>query len=212
MNLIDVIRKKKCTVAYDTEYNNKWSDDELLRHILKLYCTGKKLQSLPQLPNCQTLDCSANRLQSLPQLPNCKTLDCRYNQLLSLPKLLICEILDCSQNQLQSLPKLPNCQVLYCFSNQLQSLPQLPVSLRLVCYNNQLHFNDLNSFKKIWKFIRFYYGTKLIKILYKNMLNKKAKYKYDLHLELKYSPNLNFYKDDEYYKHFIYQQNLKFEI
>ena len=34
------------------------------------------------------------------------------------------------------------------------------------------------------------------------MLLSKAKKKYDLHLELKYSPNLNFFKEDEYYVHF----------
>ena len=42
------------------------------------------------------------------------------------------------------------------------------------------------------------------------MLLKKAERKYNLHLELKYSPNLSFYKEDSYYKHFIEsQKNVK---
>ena len=35
-NLIDLLRKKHCRVVYDVEYNESWSDEELLLHIIEL--------------------------------------------------------------------------------------------------------------------------------------------------------------------------------
>ena len=43
--------------------------------------------------------------------------------------------------------------------------------------------------------------------MYKQMLKIKANKKMELHLELKYSPDLPFYKEDEYYKNFKILQN-----
>ena len=44
--------------------------------------------------------------------------------------------------------------------------------------------------------------------MYKKMLMIKANKKRDLHLELKYSPDLKFYKEDEYFKHFLAHINV----
>jgi len=43
------------------------------------------------------------------------------------------------------------------------------------------------------------------------MLLIKANKKKDLHLELKYSPDLPFYKEDEYYKHYCAHLNMQSE-
>jgi hypothetical protein len=104
---------------------------------------------------------------------------------------------------------LPNCQILSCDDNQLTTLSNLPNCQELWCSDNQLLFNTLNDFKKLWKFKKFYVEVKYIKkwrsFKLKSIINKKR----DLNLELLYSPNLNFYKLDPYYKHFIDHQNNK---
>ena len=49
---------------------------------------------------------------------------------------------------------------------------------------------------------------KYFKLMYKKMLVIKANKKRKLHLELKYSPDLNFYKEDDYYKHYYAHINV----
>ena len=227
VDLIRLIRNNECTVKYDSKFNMEWSDNELLSHIIvldcsnnqltnlpellnctELYCRNNRLTNLPDLPNCIKLDCFYNRLTNLSDLPNCIELDCSHNHLTNLPKLLNCIELYCHENQLTYLPELSNCELLCCFNNQLTNLPELPKCKYLYCDNNNLSFTTLEENKKIWKFKRFYLRLKYFKLFYKRMLQSLAKKKYDLHLELKYSPNLSFYKEDSYYKHFIQTQNM----
>jgi len=222
-DLITLLRNKQCTVKYSKEYDETLtgashvSDDELLENVIELYCCDKQLTSLPQLPNCTELWCSNNQLTSLPQLPKCNKLYCYNNQLTSLPQLPNCKWLNCYNNQLTSLPQLPNCTNLYCYNNQLTCLPVLnnlyypdysnnclPVLIN-ICYsdwsNNCLPFDELDKWKIIWKARRLYLQIKYFRLWYKFMLQSKAKKKSEIHLELKYSPNLQFYKNTEEYEH-----------
>lgn len=207
--LIDLIRNnhiEKFFIKYDVTFNSLWNDDELLSHITYLNCSFEELTELPYLSNCQELHCNHNKLTYLPKLPNCIKLFCNYNLLTSLSDLPKCEFLVCQNNKLTSLSQINNCKVLICYNNSLTSLPILNKCEELICFNNFLPFNDLNKFKKLWRFSNFYLSLKFFKLLYKKMLLLKAKRKYNLHLELKYSPDLHFYKEDPYYKHFIDSQ------
>jgi hypothetical protein len=187
-----------------------------------LNCSGNRLKSLPELPKCTKLFCSSNQLKSLPELPNCTVLYCYVNQLESLPELPNCTVLYCNSNQLKSLPGLPNCTYLYCYyNNQLKSLPELPKCINLFCYDNQLEnlpelpncthlhcsnnplsFTELSEWKVIWRMRNIYYGKKYFRLWLKRTWQIKVQRKYDLHLELIYSPKLPFYLEDEYCKHF----------
>jgi Leucine-rich repeat (LRR) protein len=168
----------------------------------RLYCFQNQLTSLPSLPLCERLYCFQNQLTSLPPLPRCQELYCSMNQLTTLPPLPQCQLLYCSKNQLTSLPLLPLCQRLYCSRNQLTSLPPLPQCQELVCNDNPLLFISLREWNIIWQFRSLYYGKKYLRLLYCHMLTQKARRKRDLHLELKYSPDLPFYQEDEYVHHF----------
>lgn len=169
VDLITLIKNDNCVVKYDCDFNFKWTDDDILNHIIELNCFGNSLTDLPKLPKCIFLNCSRNKIIHLSELPKC-------------------EYLYCYDNELTNLPELPNCKLLFCI-------------------NNYLPFETLNDYEKLWKFKRFYLGLKFFRLFYKKMLQNFANRKYDLHLELKYSPNLNFYKEDPYYKHFKKLQN-----
>jgi len=168
----------------------------------ELKCDNNRLTVLPELSNCQYLNCESNRLTILPELPNCRELHCSCNYLTTLPKLSLCQKLSCYCNQLMILPELPNCIGLYCDYNRLTILSEFSNCKYLTCSGNHLPFRDLESFKKLWRFRSFYLGLKYVRLMYKRMLIIKAIRKRELHLELKYSPNLPFYKEDEYYVHF----------
>ena len=130
MELINLIKNKKCKVKYNKQYDNLWSTTELFNNII---------------------------------------------------------ILNCSYNQITQLPELPNCQDLY-------------------CWNNKLIIDNLNDWKKMWKFKKFYLGLKFLRIWHiktiKSIINKKC----NIHEELLFSPDLPFYKLDPYYLHFIKTQ------
>src|SRR5437016_1939294 len=104
VNLIDLLRKNKCEVKYDKNFNiylppNDYmglqlpmqsysilTDEQLLSQIIELNCSHQFLTNLPDLPNCQKLNCGYNELTNLPKLPNCKKLYCRDNKLTNLPE------------------------------------------------------------------------------------------------------------------------------
>ena len=180
-----------------------------LPHLLKceyLCCCNNILQCLTELPLCKFLNCSHCQLEVLPELPNCETLYCLNNKLTYLPQLLKCHELICCYNKITYLPRLYHCIKLDCSYNKLTIIPELLYFCYISAHNNLLPFNDVYYLKKIWKFRKFYLGLKYLRLLYKKMLLIKARKKYELHLELKYSPNLPFYKEDSYYKHFIENQ------
>jgi Leucine-rich repeat (LRR) protein len=85
MELKKKIRNNEYKIKYDTLYNPKWSDDELIKHVIELDCSRHQLTILPNLPNCQKLWCEYNQLTTLPDLPNCQILFCYNNQLTTLP-------------------------------------------------------------------------------------------------------------------------------
>lgn len=222
MILAELLRKGRLRVKYDKKYNEQWSDEELFKHITelycshndltklpdlpiceKLYCHGNCLTQLPELPECLILHCDNNLITNIPNLPRCHTLNCSLNKIDHLPKLPLCKRLYCNNNQLIQLPDLPNCEVLDCSSNNLKQLPELPYCQTLDCWNNKLPFTSLKLFQGLWKFKNFYLSLKYVRIMYKRMLTIKKNKRKELHLELKYSPNLRFYKEDEYYIHFV---------
>ena len=212
MDFISLLKNYKFKVKYDQEYDKYWSDEILLSKIIKLDCHNSNLKNLPNLPSCKQLFCNENELTNLPNLPKCKILNCGNNQLTNLPNLPECKILYCGNNQLINLPELPKCKSLYCYNNQLYNLPNLPKCKILICYHNSLLFDNLNDFRKLWKFKNFYLELKYFRLMYKKMLMIKANKKRDLHLELKYSPDLKFYKKDKYFKHFHTQVNILKEV
>jgi hypothetical protein len=167
-----------------------------------LRCSYNKLENLPKLPKCTALSCSDNHLKSLPELPSCTDLNCSYNKLKSLPELPSCTDLNCSYNKLKSLPELPICTHINCFNNKLTNLSNMPSCTHLDCFHNQLPFTEPSKWKVIWRMRNIYYSKKYFRLWYRRTLEKKAHKKYDLHLELRYSPNLKFYLEDEYCKHF----------
>ena len=104
---------------------------------------------------------------------------------------------------MSSLPQLHNCIYLHCSNNQLTSLSQLHNCKDLYCSNNQLAFEELDKWQIVWKARRLYLQIKYFRLWYKFMLQSKAKKKAELHLELKYSPDLPFYKETKEYKHWL---------
>jgi len=221
--MINILRRNDDShyIIYDQPYNKHWTDEELLIHVIELNCSFNNLISIPPLPNCKYLNCVGNQITELPPLPKCKTLICSDNQLIklvdltncrelqcdnnqltSLPVLTNCDFLKCSNNQLTRLPKLPKCVYIDCDRNQLTYLPELPQCLFLNCDTNPLSLFDLDDYQKLWKFKHFYLKLKYIRLWYWGLLKLKAEKKYQLHLELKYSPNLPFYKKNRHYKHF----------
>jgi hypothetical protein len=118
----------------------------------------------------------------------------------------MCKELHCSRNRLTALPNLPQCKFLTCVENQLTSLPQLPVCTSLICHENTLPVNDLISWQILWRIrqriCHNFLSRKYYRRWYHFFLRAKTTRKKDLHLKLKYSPNLDFYKQDPYYQEF----------
>src|SRR5438876_31562 len=100
MDFLVLVRTNRWRIIYDRTYDPKWSDQELVSHIIELNCANSQLTSLPKLLNCQILVCPNNQLISLPELPNCQSLGCSNNRLISLPELPNCQYLNCRNNQL----------------------------------------------------------------------------------------------------------------
>ena len=152
---------------------------------------------VPVLPLCTELYCSFNKLTSLsetptvPVLPLCTKLRCYGNQLTSLSVLPLCTELDCCNNQLTSLSDLPLCTELYCFGNRLTSLSYLPLCTTLHC-DVGMPFYDLSKWKKVWRTKELLLGRKYFTRWRVFVFVAKKR---DLHDELKYSPELPFYRD-----------------
>lgn len=211
-NLIELIKtyhilNSWIDIEFNEPYDKNWTDEELLSHIIELYCCYQDLITLPNLPNCKKLSCYNNKLKSLPELPKCEELNCECNYLTSLPNLPSCKELFCSFNRLTSLPNLPNCKSLDARCNRLQIISYLPICSYLDIKNELLQFDDMNDFKKIGRFTKLYMELKYFRLWYKFVLRSKANRKKELHLELLYSPNLPFYKNTDEYKHFNSTQN-----
>src|SRR5437588_7237908 len=114
-----------------------------------------------------------------------------------LPPLPQCQHLYCNGNRLTTLGSpLPHCQILYCSHNQLITLPSLPNCQVLYCYHNPLPFTSLEEWRKVWHFQEVFLGTKYFRRWYLQMLHRKALRKKELHNELRYSPDLPFYKEE----------------
>jgi len=222
MDLITLIKNNKCEFRSKCLIYTDDTDEIILNNIIELNCSGFILNQLPNLPNCislmcnfcslsvlhdlpkcKHLSCVSNRLTSLPNLPDCQTLDCSANDLISLPELHNCRDLLCSMNKLTRLPQLNNCTILSCSMNKLTRLPQLPNCTYLSCSYNKLPFEGLDKWKIVWKAKKLYLEKKYFSLWWKYMLQSKANKKAELHLELKWSPDLPFYKETEEYKHWL---------
>ena len=81
---------------------------------------------------------------------------------------------------------------LYCSNNQLTSLPDLPLCTKLDCHNNQLPFDNLYKWKKVWRVKKLLLGRKYFTRWRVFVFATRRR---DLHDELKYSPELPFYRD-----------------
>jgi len=176
------------------------SNQDNNQEIVYCFCLGLKV--LPTFTYCRILSCHSNQLEFLPDLPFCERLYCSNNFLTSLSNLPQCVILHCQFNRLKKIDYLPKCKILYCNNNQLESLPLLPNCESLYCSSNNLPYDSLEEHKIFWRFKTLFLQIKYFRLMYKKMVILKTNKKYELHLELKYSPELPFYKNDPYYLHF----------
>ena len=216
--LLNHIRSLNCN-------NKQLTSLPRMPQIRRLYCCNNRLSSLPPYPELEILQCHDNQLTFLDSYPKLRMLDCYNNQLTSLSSCPLLTTLYCSRNHLTRLSSYPHLVRLDCRDNQLFSLPLYPNLLHLDCMNNPLTFlpshfklevlfcdtspvnagnldlgcETLTELKAYWKFRDLYLRKKYFRLWYKFLLESKRKKKYDLHLELKYSPDLPFYKEDEYW-------------
>lgn len=194
------------SVTYSKPFDKNWTDSELLSAIVKLNCRGNsrvKLASLPDLPNCKTLNCRFNALTSLPQLDACIELDCSNNALTSLgplpdrlsegqaigdfhvnlPK---CRILVCSENQIREIGPLPSCKTLSYNGNPVTFIHPLP-------YGENIQGDDRREYRGnlicYWRIRWYYLKEKYFRLWYLAMIKRKAITKKDLHEEMKFSPD-----------------------
>jgi Leucine-rich repeat (LRR) protein len=190
--------------------------------LIELDCDSNYIKELPMLPsNLEILQCGYNKLTYLPKLPNSITyLSVQNNRLVSLPKLPNkLKTLFCNNNELTIIPYIPlTLQILSCSDNQLTQINIyhkhllsfynyntniINSSIRRNLYvrfnfvdNQFVIYPDtnldtiiiINNFRKIYFTLK--YGPRFKKYFW----NSIKKRKYDLHLELLYSPNLPFYK------------------
>ena len=126
--------------------------ETICNHIIYLDCRNSHLTELPELPKVLELDCSYNRLRKLPELPKIETLYCSHNQLTELNRVPNIQELYCSYNKLTTLPKLSNLKTLFCSYNELTTLSELPLIERLYCVSNNLFSDEIEDWKRVWKF------------------------------------------------------------
>lgn len=200
MDLISLLRSKSVRVEYDIKYNPNWPDEELLSHIDFLDCSNTAIKNIMSIPNCKRLHANnCPNLTSISDLPKCKTLDCcNCLNLININNLPYCNSLHCHGCKLSYLPELPRCTYLEC-----RTFDHIELYYYIhIIQPYDLPFYNLDEWKIIWKTKKCYLGTKYGRLWYQNMLKSKAKQKVDIFLEMKYSPDQKFYKEDEYYKHF----------
>ena len=117
---------------------------ELPVTLIKLFCIGNSLTTLPEFPYLTVLNCSDNCLQELPKLSESLIiLECIANRLTELPKLPdTLKELECANNYLFVLPELPISLIkLACSCNNLTELPELPISLKkCFCRENNIKY------------------------------------------------------------------------
>lgn len=96
-----------------------------------------------------------------------------------------------------------------CHRNSLEELPRWTVEVASFTVNPVKFLPEIqndNAGKVKWTISYTLKMKRLLRELHKrNLLNGK-KVKEEIHLELKYSPDLDFYKDTGEYKHFIVVQ------
>ena len=155
MDLIKLLRSQKLKVTYFKPYDANWTDEKLLKYIIKLDCPGQDLKELPPLSNCRKLNCEKNQLTSLPDLPLCKTLWCTENKLVKLGKLPICKRLGCGHNLLTNLSEIVKCKELFCHDNPLPTF-------------------DLKEWQEIWAS-----ENKLVQLIKANKCTVKYNKPYD---------------------------------
>ena len=174
------------SVTYSKPFNPNWTNSELLDAIIKLNCHGNyyvKLESLPDLPNCRSLECASNALTSLPRLDVCISLYCPYNELTSLVSLPKCQFLDCWGNKIQEIGWLPECRMLRYNNDPMTFICPLPQVHTIVAGASRE--NLLSYWKKQWA----YRERKYFRLWYLAMLKYKAIRRQALHEEMRFSPD-----------------------
>ena len=173
---------------------------DLPNNLIELSCGKCDLVYLPELPNTlEILYCYRNKLTSLPKLPNnLKSLSCYSNQITTLPELpKSLENIRCFDNRLETLPKLNNLKELCCHDNQLRDIPLIPSTLKLLrCGRNNLLFYNIDEWRTITRFRIVFSNIVLNRFLTRCFFKFIRRRKYDLHLELLFSPDLKFYMKD----------------
>ncbi|QYB17793.1 dynein regulatory complex subunit [Pacmanvirus S19] len=203
LSLVELPKSPKWNeVKYLECHGNHLIELPEIPNIEELYCHSNQLAVLPEMPKLRVLYCSYNELIELPDMPNVRELDCENNQLTVLPELPKVVKLICSYNQLTVLPELPLIKKLYCNNNELSVLPELPLVKKLRCEANPLYYSE--KFNKLrWMIINLItlkiYVTRWRKFNSESVRVKKQ----DLHTELKYSPDLPFYKETKEYQHWL---------
>jgi hypothetical protein len=190
--------------------------------LINLDCGSNYIRELPMIPsNLEVLQCPYNKLTYLPKLPNTVTyLSVQNNRLVSLPKLPSnLKVLFCNNNKLTIIPYIPlTVQILTCSDNQLTQVNIYHKHLLSFYTNNTniinssirrnlyVRFNfvdnpfiiypdtNLDTIIIINNFRKVYFVSKYGPRFKKYFWNSIKKRKYELHLELLYSPNLPFYK------------------
>lgn len=189
-DLITLLRSQSENMDFNGDFDPSWSVDKLWRHLI----TSDYLQ-----PVIVYYNEDYNPSWSDDELYNhIIILRCLAVQVTSLPTLPHCRILQCPYSQLTTLPSLPNCEILVCTYNILTSPPFLPKCKELWCVGKDAPFGNLIRWKKFWSVKAKILGRKYLSLWYKKMIIKKGKRKEDIHNELKYSPDLPFYKQNTY--------------
>ena len=197
--------------------------------LISLFCKSNRIEKLPKLSiNLQRMNVSNNLIESIESFPpKLKILVLRNNIISSLPtlpksiyKIDIAEnnisklpeipintrILNCEDNGIQEIKSLPKrLEQFHCQQNLLREYPELPKNLRI--YDGHTNPNPFRDFSlpEIFKLQEFRYnyftqkfGPKIKKYFYNQLKNRKK----DLHQELVevyYSPDLPFYKNEWIY-------------
>lgn len=187
--------------------------EEYAEQILKLNCYDKGVKFLPNLKRVKEVYCGNNQIEFLPNWENIEGVWCQHNQIKTFPNWTIIKRINCSHNPLSSLPKWKDVEEVWCFGVRLISMPNWKKvkfvwiwgsEIKLVPFKNEI-VGECNPF--MWRIGHVLSIQKLTRTIYSQKLLCVKNFKEEFHNELKYSPDLEFYKDTAEYKHFKENQS-----
>lgn len=190
--------------------------------ILVLECQGRGVKHLPNLKNVRKVWCYCNQIKTIPNWENIEFVDCSNNQIETLPNWKSIKEVWCYSNQLNSLPKWKSVQKIYCYFNQIKIIPNWKEAVRINFSSNLVKIYPewknrelvtaddnliLSKPVECWRLHHLLFLKKIILAFYMKKIFNTAETLESVNIELLYSPDLNFYKDREEYKHFIQTQH-----